>query len=243
MLQKTLDRLLRHYLLWRGYEVSRRPRAPDAKDYVVKGSFMAPDGSFDYAEYAAVQIAGNKRKFDKVWADRETIEAICGHLTRTLGTVEAGLCHGSRNGAEIRWFKEILGCPVIGTDISPTAGDVPDMVQWDFHDANPDWIGRFDFVYTNSHDHAYDPARAIATWVDQLKPNGLLVLEHSMAHSEQGVTNLDPFGIDPKVFPYVLLQWGAGRFAMTDMIMRPPTEQKKHRLWIFFIRRVPAVAG
>lgn len=230
-----LEKLGRRFLMKRGYSVSRSP-AVDTGDYAL-ASYTAADGSFDYAKYVSVQTAGNRAKINNVWADKATIGLICDYLTSSGVSPKQGLCHGSRNGAEVNWFREILGCEVVGTDISDTAEEFG-LVQWDFHKKRDDWRGRFDFVYTNSHDHAHDPKIAFDTWVDQLAPGGKLFIEHTMAHSPSGVTDLDPFGVDPRIFPYVILGFAGGRYAVTDMI-RPKhlkiAPNEKLQIWVFVI--------
>jgi hypothetical protein len=49
---------------------------------------------------------------------------------------------------------------VIGTDQPQTATQFAYPVQWEFHDDNPEWQGKADFVYSNSWEHAYDPGKA-----------------------------------------------------------------------------------
>lgn len=223
-----------------GYVRSEMKYVPGGKFYLFDYS---KDGAFDYARYRDIQTAGNKRKLEKTWAERETIEVIANYLRSRIPAMTRGLCHGSRNGSEVQWFREILGIDVIGTDISETAGQFPNMVQWDFHDANPDWIGQFDFVYTNSHDHAYDPAKAISAWVDQLRPGGILVLEHSLGHSVRGASDLDPFAIDPQTVPYFILQAGQGEFTVTRLIDVSYSHKPEglEQGWVFCIERAPPV--
>ena len=67
---------------------------------------------------------------------------------------------------------EYAGFDVIGTEISDTAGQFANTVQWDFHDVNGEWVSRFDFVYSNSLDHAWNPKFALQTWLNQLNPKG-----------------------------------------------------------------------
>ncbi|WP_181702733.1 hypothetical protein [Chthonobacter albigriseus] len=242
-LTRTLDRLSRHYLKSRGFYVSKFFQKDRDEDYALNLSGYS-DGAkkFSYSAYAEKQIEGNKRKFDLVWADQETVRCISEHLRRHIPNVRQGLCHGSRNGSEIRWFATELDCKVIGTDISPTATAVPDMVQWDFHEENPDWVGQFDFVYTNSHDHAYDPKKAVDAWVGQLSDRGVLYLEHTTAHSESGVTELDPFGVNPKILPFVVLGWGQGRYCVQEILKPPHRKAKGDEIWIFCIRKVATAA-
>ncbi|MBK1636325.1 class I SAM-dependent methyltransferase [Rhodovulum adriaticum] len=151
----------------------------------------------DYDTYRAIQQEGNRRKIDWQFVPQSHIALCAGFVERTLGQVRFGICHGTRSGAEQRWFAEALpGQPrVIGTEISDTAKDIPDTVQWDFHDTNPDWHERADFVYSNSWDHAFEPLRAFASWLDSLRPGGLLLLDHTEGHIARKANQLDAFGI------------------------------------------------
>lgn len=205
--------------------------------------YTKPDGSFDYDYYRRVQVAGNALKIEHIFADQETISFIADYLTGALGPVKRGLCHGTRNGAEQRWFKEALGADVIGTDIAPTATDYPDSVMWDFHEQNSEWVGQFDFVYTNAHDHAYDPEKAFNAWFDQLRPGGALIIEHSSKHLVNP-RELDPFGVVAEVMPFLVLKWSKGRFAVMDILepVQKKTNNSAHPI-IFVIRACPAPIG
>lgn len=151
----------------------------------------------DYESYRTIQIAGNKAKLDRQFVKESHIAALSDWLARHYdGTISFGLCHGTRRGREQAWFRDHLPAApeVIGTDISDTAGLFPHSVQWDFHDHNPDWAGRADFVYSNSWDHAHDPERAFAAWSRSLKAGGLLLLDHTKDHDPNAANALDPFG-------------------------------------------------
>ncbi|MEX0409631.1 class I SAM-dependent methyltransferase [Aquibium sp. LZ166] len=229
-----LERLCRKFLKRRGYHVSSGTQ--DHDDYTLLR--YEKNGIFDYEGYVEVQTRGNHEKIDKIWADEPTIELICGYLRASLPFIRSGLCHGSRNGAEVRWFRKHLdGIEVIGTDISDTAGN-HGLVQWDFHEPRDDWKGRFDFIYTNSHDHAYDPRKAFATWVGQLSPGGKLLIEHTVMHSAEGVSQLDPFGVDARVMPYVLLDFAQGSYAVTR-ILKPGHRKAGSPIWVFVVEALP----
>ncbi|MDR5652075.1 class I SAM-dependent methyltransferase [Ruixingdingia sedimenti] len=149
----------------------------------------------DYETYRRVQQDGNKAKLGAQYVQKGHVFFLAGYLERELGAVRFGLCHGVRRGKEQGWFRRRLkGAEVIGTDISETATQFPNTVQWDFHDPNPEWAGRADFVYTNSWDHAFDPERAFNAWVDALRPGGLLLLDHTPGHVPRSASALDPFG-------------------------------------------------
>ena len=150
----------------------------------------------DYWSYRAAQNAGNAAKLDRQFVKRPHIAYLAEFLDAQLSPVRFGLCHGTRQGKEQRWFSRLLaGRPrVIGTEIGDSASDFPNTAQWDFHDPNPDWEGRADFVYSNSWDHAFDPARAFASWAESLRPGGLMLLDHKRGHDSGAANSLDPFG-------------------------------------------------
>ena len=136
-----------------------------------------------YEEYKAVQTFHNKRKINRVWADASTLDLVADRVLKEFEEREIrGLCHGARNGFEQNHLAEKLVASVIGTDISDTAADFPNSVEWDFHDENPEWTGKFHFLYTNSLDQSWKPKEALNVWLAQLRPGGLLFIEHSDSH-------------------------------------------------------------
>lgn len=194
-------------------------------------------GAAGYERYRNVQIQHNKRKIENVWADKPTLTVIAEYLRAHVPTITGGLCHGTRRGYEQAEFSTQLGCPVIGTEISDTAKDFPNTVQWDFHESKPEWTGHFSFVYSNSLDQAFDPQRALAAWTDQLRPDGLLFIEHSMSHSPTGAGEMDPFGAHPMVMPYLLFEWGRGKYRLVDILHPAQKKGGKFELWVFVIAR------
>ena len=218
---------------WRRYRDRRRAfKRFTAGEFFELHEYRDPSGMFDYEAYRRVQTEGNKRKIDNVFADERTIAALCDWL-HSRGPIRNGLCHGSRNGAEVRWFAEQLpDARIVGTDISDTAAE-HGLVQHDFHETREDWVGAFDFVYTNSHDHAYDPQKAFDAWVAQLASNGVLVIEHTEQHAE--ADRLDPFGVPPSVFPFFLLTIANGRYFVERIIDAPPAKPSGTKVWLFAI--------
>lgn len=153
------------------------------------------DGALDYELYKKVQEEGNRRKIDQIWVDEASIHRLAA-AAQALGPVRRVLCHGTRNGAEQRFFRNAIpGVEVLGTEISSTANQFPDTIQWDFHDLKDEWVGYWDLLYSNSWDHAFDPERLFANWTKSLRPGGLMALEHSAQHEPQSAKPLDPFGI------------------------------------------------
>lgn len=128
----------------------------------------------NYDHYKRVQVEANRKKLHWVWCSRSTLEKI----RENHPDANTILCHGARNGTEVKWFRELYpDAEVIGTDISPTANNFFNMVEWDFHERNEEWVGKFDIVYSNSFDHSYDPHKSLNTWFEQLSLTGVLCLE------------------------------------------------------------------
>lgn len=151
----------------------------------------------DYETYVKVQTDGNKAKLKKQFVKESHVVFLSEYLSNALGSVSFGLCHGTRAGREQAWFARHLGAAnIVGTEISDTADQFPNTVQWDFHDDNPDWAGRADFVYSNSWDHAFEPERAFAAWFRQLRPGGLMLLDHTKNQAPKSANALDPFGAE-----------------------------------------------
>lgn len=177
-----------------------------------------------YRTYREIQQAGNIQKLATVFAVRENIAHLARLAERKLGSVGFVLCHGTRNGAEQRWFKEALsGSPkVIGTEISDTAAQFPDTVQWDFHDPNPEWDGKADIVYSNSWDHSIDPERMFGNWMKSLGPRGMMLLEHTTYHLGTHADALDPFGATREALTRLLDRVGGGSFKVTGVMTDLP---------------------
>ena len=163
----------------------------------------------NYDEYKETQISYNKKKIEHVWADEKTLEKISEFLLENVSTgIIKGICHGSRNGFEQNFFnKKKNKFHVIGTDISDTAENYKDSVTHDFHEEKKEWLNNFDFVYSNSLDQSFDPRKALQAWLNQLKKNGFLIIEHTDQHGVIASGKMDPFGVEANFFPYLLSDW------------------------------------
>jgi hypothetical protein len=190
-----------------------------------------------YEQYRDTQVRHNIRKIDRVWADEATLSAMCDVLAADLGgeRVLRGLCHGARNGFEQRFISSRPGFDAIGTDISPTAKDFERTVQWDFHDTNPEWLGAFDFVYSNSLDQSWKPREALATWLGQVRRGGYVVIEHTEAHGPNAASEMDPFGVRPTVVPYVIADWFGTSVAVKFVKTKKGNMDKD--VWLFFVQK------
>ncbi|GAB1363639.1 hypothetical protein MASR1M32_28750 [Rhodobacter sp.] len=150
-----------------------------------------------YQTYVEVQTAGNKAKLRRQYVKRSHVDRLAAWLGERGHPVKAGICHGTRAGREQKWFRRALRCSgIFGTEISDTATEFPFTVQWDFHDVNPDWVGKHDFVYSNSWDHAFDPKRAFTSWLGQLRKGGVLLVDYTAGQAPAAANALDPFGIE-----------------------------------------------
>ena len=222
-MKQAIKRVLRSTLANLGVEIHRVGTAtvPSSRQGFVLHKFLRADGSFDYDRYRQLQTAANKENVEKVWAQEGNIEFLAKYIKQTIGPPKFGICHGTRRGLEQQWFRKHLSCEVIGTEISETATQFPNTVQWDFHEVKPEWIDNLDFIYSNSFDHSYDPEKCLNAWMRCVRPGGLCIIEHSSLHSPEGATEVDPFGADIVEMPYLILTWAKGKFGIRDMLEAP----------------------
>jgi SAM-dependent methyltransferase len=146
----------------------------------------------DHDHYVKSQVRGSDKTADSQWSTEPSMHQLAEFLKEKLGTVTNGMCHGTRSGREQKWLSEALGIEVLGTDISPQAAKNPNTIEWDFHEVKKEWLEKFDFIYSNSLDHSYDPDKAISSWLWCLRSGGLCVIHWSTGHGNS--TARDPFG-------------------------------------------------
>ena len=189
----------------------------------------------NYDEYKNTQIFFNKQKINKVWADENTLKIVSNFLKENIKPEKIkGLCHGSRNGFEQKCFiNEIPNAEVIGTDISETANDYDNSIVHDFHDEKKEWIENFDFVYSNSLDQSYDPEKALNTWINQIKKDRYIIIEHSDQHGVISSGKMDPFGVEANFFPYLLTEWFGHKISLK--LIRSVKKNKNDAPVYFFI--------
>lgn len=227
MMQRILSALVSPF----GYELV--PRGAARESMFVLHSYKKADGSFDYVRYRKVQQEGNLRKIENVWVLEENIGFLSDYLKKTVGQPKFGICHGTRRGMEQEWFRKYLNCEVIGTEISDSATQFPHTIQWDFHDVKPEWIDAVDFIYSNSFDHSYDPEKCLNAWMSCVRKGGVCLLEHTTAHEPSAANELDPFGADIMMMPYLITTWARGKFAVRE-ILEAPKKQGMVK-WVRFI--------
>ena len=197
-------------------------------------SYTDEHGNFDYRRYVNSQQRANREKCERVWVVEDNVTFLANYIRRHIPDARFGICHGTRRGNEQKWFRQHLQCEVIGTEIADSAHDFPHTVQWDFHEENPEWVDRADFVYSNSFDHSYDPERCLNTWMRSLRTGGLCILEHSDQNKPR---ESDPLGIDVVLMPYLIALWGKDRYFLKEMINAPHTNEIARELWFLVIQR------
>ena len=153
-----------------------------------------------YDAYLDVQRRTTTRKRRRQWATRGDMEFVASALVDHGYQTTSGICHGTRSGREQRWLMESLvklgEVPgmVIGSELHPDGVREADPLTFehDFNKVRDDWVGRFSFVYSNSFDHAFDPAETLSVWAGQLRRGGVIILEHSRSHVRTSAS--DPTG-------------------------------------------------
>lgn len=227
MVRTGLSWLLNGMLRPFGYEIVNRKRLVDFYLHSYES----------YEQYRQIQTRHNKRKIDRVWADEGTLRVLCDELRRDIPDKACltGICHGTRNGFEQRFIADHAGHDVIGTDISDTAEQFDKTRQWDFHDVKEEWLSRYDFVYSNSLDHAWNPKLALETWLNQLNASGVLALEYTDTHGPGDASEMDPFGVRPTLVPYVLCAW-FGHDVSTRCV-KCRKSNYGNDVWLFLVRK------
>ena len=146
----------------------------------------------NYEHYVKAQTDGNKLKIKNVYVEQKAVDLVAD----LHGPSKSVLCHGTRNGAELRMFQsKYPEAEVLGTEISDTATQFPNTVQWDFTHQWNEWLGHWDVVYTNSFDHSMDPQATLGTWRDQLSPEGRLYVDYDFASKHNFSREMDPLEV------------------------------------------------
>lgn len=200
--------------------------------------YLKGDGSFDYQNYRKVQQEGNKSKIENIWVIEDNIKFLSDYMREIIHEPKFGICHGTRRGKEQEWFRKYLECEVIGTEISETATQFANTIQWDFHETKPEWVNSVDFIYSNSFDHSYDPEKCLTAWMSCIKKNGLCIIEHSNAHGPTGSSELDPFGAEITIMPYLITKWGSGQYCVREFLKAPCKNEFSDYLHFIVIKKL-----
>ncbi|MES0868667.1 hypothetical protein [Pseudovibrio sp. SCP19] len=189
-----------------------------------------------YEAYKETQIYYNKKKLQNIWADETTLNRIKAIIAKSVKReAYIGICHGTRNGFEQNFLAKDDRFDVIGTDISPTAKQFDRSFEWDFHDEKEEWRNRFDFVYSNSLDQGWNPRQALTTWLNQIRRDGIVIIEHTDAHGPKFAGEMDPFGVKPNVMPYVFVDWFGHQISTTFEVVKK--DNRDLQAWLFVLKR------
>ena len=216
-----MKKLLKKIITILGYDIRKKDSIKNHNGFELY-EYQTDDGSFDYEKYKKTQIDGNKRKIENIWVVEDNISYLSKFLKSKISKIEFGLCHGTRRGKEQEWFRKYLNSEVLGTEISDTASDFDNTIQWDFHDLKEEWINSVDFIYSNSFDHSYDPKKCLTNWMSCLRDGGVCIIEHTSGHEKS--SKLDPFGASIYLMPYLILNWSNGKYCVTNILNAPTQE-------------------
>ncbi len=143
----------------------------------------------NYDEYLRSQKRTVRRRGSGPFFCDMEITRIANWIRQNATTPQYGICHGARAGLECDEFRHHFPLlEIFGTDLFPFSGSSAkikgksEVIEWDFMKQNPEWVGTFDFVYTNSLDHTLDPNKALSLWIDQLKKDGHLFVQWVYGH-------------------------------------------------------------
>ena len=149
-----------------------------------------------YDDYVRAQTQANKQKIERVWAKDYVLRQLLDYV-KSPKTI---LCHGSRNGGEMKILKKLYpDSEILGTDISETANQFENTIQHDFQEPKEEWVNKWDILYSNSFDHCFDPTKCLTTWKNQLSKSGLMFVELMLGNDNRS-SRSDPLEIEEKEF-------------------------------------------
>ena len=132
-----------------------------------------------YQEYVDIQTETNKEKLQVVWVMQEEVIQLSNYIVdKYSDEIHYVMCHGARNGTEVKYFTESLpdNWIVEGNDISDTA-NAYGLHQWDMQYCYEGSKQKFTIQYTNSFDHVYDPQKTINSFMKQCATGGSVFIQ------------------------------------------------------------------
>jgi hypothetical protein len=148
----------------------------------------------NYDEYVEAQVKKNKLKLRNVWVKSTEIQMIANKIRTSIPGAKFGICHGVRNGYEVKALRgKLKRVNIIGTDISPTVLEYPNTIQWDFHKIKKEWINKVDFIYSNSFDHSYKPGFCLDQWMKCIRNGKGICFIHWMSTNKNKIDAADCF--------------------------------------------------
>jgi SAM-dependent methyltransferase len=140
----------------------------------------------DYLVYKDKQISRSTKKWQKT---NEAVESFTKQFrgdwekVKDIVKCDSVGCMGIKNGAEYKEFKKYIpNSKIYGVDIVPKVAEVgSNCFCHDFSELPEDWQEKFDLLYSNSLDHAFDIDKTINEWHRVTKVGGHLLLVLSCA--------------------------------------------------------------
>lgn len=157
---------------------------------------LGENEKFNYNSYVEAQTKANVRKLECEGPSIWRLFNISDYIKKHIPNLTFGICHGTRRGSEQKDFKSALNIPVIGTEISHTAEQFPDTIQWDFHEAKEEWLNSVSFIFSNSLDHSYDPISCLDTWMRCISPGGKIFLQRGAGYIPKNPNEARNGGVD-----------------------------------------------
>ena len=149
-----------------------------------------------YQEYVDIQTETNKEKIEVVWVIEEEVIQLSNYIVdKYSDEIHYVMCHGARNGTEVKYFTESLpdNWIVEGNDISDTA-NAYGLHQWDMQYCYEGWKQKFTIQYTNSFDHVYDPQKTINSFMKQCATGGSVFIQWTENLNNEPIAS-DPLSI------------------------------------------------
>ena len=197
----------------------------------------------DNEDYKKTQIEGYTAKVDThSWVDTYAVRGLASYVFDYNPDVSFGLCHGTRRGLEQEEFIksfEHLGkdVEVVGTEIAPDAVErFPHTIEWDFHNVKDEWIGKTDFIFSNSFDHTDKPVECLDTWMSCLNDKGLCIIEWT-SDDDGNSRPMDPFAASYTEYIKLI----ESKYEIVDILENEPEKDEswtfKGERFYFMIRR------
>jgi len=198
----------------------------------------------NYEQYLEVQRIKTRRRLKVfkeesasiMWTNENNIKEISNLIKIYRKTaIISGLCMGSRSGEEQTLFHEFLGkkSKVFGVELQSDAKSLPNTIIADFHYLPKKLFGKFDFVYSNSHDQSFNPKLALEAWIKCLKIDGLLILEHSRSHGKSRANRQDPFGVETEILPFLIMVWFSANLRLEGIYEPSKPFDNAHKYFVF----------
>jgi hypothetical protein len=70
-----------------------------------------------------------------------------------------------------------------------------------------------------------------------VKKGGVCIIEHSSGHDTSGASELDPFGADIVQMPYLITNWGNGKYGVRQILKAPKKNDSLTYCYFIVIQR------